>query len=137
MQIALGTDEEAPLVAAIEDHLGVLGHSVVRVAPGATWPEVGREVGLAVCRGTATFGICCCHTGTGVSIAANKVDGVRAALCGDAVTASGARRFNDANVLALGLRQTSTAVAIEIVDAFLAGVVDADERSMIDRLEQS
>ena len=136
MQIALGTDEEAPLVAAIEQHLASLGHAVVRVAPGAAWPEVGREVGVAVHRGDVTFGICCCHTGTGVSIAANKVDGVRAALCGDAVTAAGARRFNDANVLALGLRQTSTTVAIEVVDAFLSGVVDDAERSAIDRLEQ-
>jgi ribose 5-phosphate isomerase B len=71
-----------------------------------------------------------------VSIAANKIDGVRAALCGDAMTATGARRYNDANVLALGLRQTTPTVALEIVDAFLAGVVDETERPAIARVEQ-
>jgi ribose 5-phosphate isomerase B len=136
VQIALGTDEEAPLVAAIERYLTAHGHAVVRVGLGAAWPEVGREVGLAVHGGGAAMGICCCHTGTGVSIAANKIDGVRAALCGDAMTATGARRYNDANVLALGLRQTTPTVALEIVDAFLAGVVDETERPAIARVEQ-
>jgi ribose 5-phosphate isomerase B len=76
----------------------------------------------------------CCWTGTGVSIAANKVGGVRAALCTDAETARGARRWNDANVLALGLRLTSPTVAEEVVDAFLTTDVDPGERELIDRL---
>ncbi len=76
----------------------------------------------------------CCWTGTGVSIAANKVHGVRAALCTDAETARGARRWNDANVLALGLRLTSPVVASEMVDAFLTTAPDADERANIDRV---
>ena len=69
-----------------------------------------------------------------MSIAANKVPGVRAALCTDAATASGARRWNDANVLALGLRLTSDAVATEILDAFLSTEVEASERSTIAQL---
>ena len=84
--------------------------------------------------GAADLGVVACWTGTGVSIAANKVDGVRAALCTDAETARGARRWNDANVLAFGLRLTSIEVANEMVDAFLTTAVDADERPNIDRL---
>jgi ribose 5-phosphate isomerase B len=76
-------------------------------------------VAEAVASGHADRGVVCCWTGTGVSIAANKVPGVRAALCVDAETARGARRWNDANVLALSLRLTSEAVAKEIVTAFL------------------
>jgi len=76
----------------------------------------------------------CCWTGTGVSIAANKVPGVRAALCTDRGTAEGARRWNDANVLAFGLRLTTEAVAEELLDAFLGTDVDADEQAEIDKL---
>jgi ribose 5-phosphate isomerase B len=92
---------------------------------------VGRRVGEAVAGGDADAGIACCWTGTGVSIAANKVRGVRAALCTDAETARGARAWNDANVLALGLRLTSSAMAEEIVDAFLAGGPDGTEAENI------
>ncbi len=70
--------------------------------------------------GRAGTGIVCCWTGTGVSIAANKVPGVRAALCADAATAAGARKWNDANVLALSLRATAPAVGLEILEAFLS-----------------
>ena len=91
-------------------------------------------MGEAVSGGAADVGVVACWTGTGVSIAANKVDGVRAALCTDAETARGARRWNDANVLAFGLRLTSIEVANEMVDAFLTTAVDADERPNIDRL---
>jgi ribose 5-phosphate isomerase B len=73
----------------------------------------------------------CCWTGTGVSIAANKVPGVRAALCTDAETARGARRWNDANVLAFGLRLTSGEVAREMIDAFLSTDVDPTEESNV------
>ena len=76
----------------------------------------------------------CCWTGTGVSMAANKVPGVRAALCTDAETARGARRWNDANVLALGLRLTSPEVAREMLDAFLRTEVDTDERENVSHL---
>ncbi|MCP4379953.1 MAG: RpiB/LacA/LacB family sugar-phosphate isomerase, partial [Hyphomicrobiales bacterium] len=85
--------------------------------------------------GTADMGVVCCWTGTGVSIAANKVARVRAALCTDAATAEGARRWNDANVLALGLRLTSAPVACEMIDAFLAAEPDAGEAETIASVE--
>ena len=84
--------------------------------------------------GDADRGVVWCWTGTGVSIAANKVAGVRAALCTDAETARGARRWNDANVLALGLRLTSETSAREIVDAFLGTDPDGTETDNIARL---
>ncbi len=83
------------------------------------------------------MGVVCCWTGTGVSIAANKVDGVRAALCTDADTARGARRWNDANVLAMGLRITSIPLGLEMLDAFFDPGVELDptEADNIARLE--
>lgn len=137
MRIAYGTDEVTPLTEAIAGTLGQWGHHVVRVGAGDEWPEVGRWVGEAVAEGRADLGVVWCFTGTGVSIAANKVTGVRAALCVDAVTASGARRWNDANVLALSLRVTASTVAEEIVRAFLETEVDPAERAAIGRVESS
>jgi ribose 5-phosphate isomerase B len=91
-------------------------------------------VGEAVAQGAADRGVVCCWTGTGVSMAANKVPGARAALCGDPETARGARRWNDANVLALSLRLTTDALAGEMLDAFLATDPDPDEQPEIDKL---
>lgn len=135
MRIAFGTDESTPLTAAIKARLADLGHEVVTVAEDEVWTDVGRRVGEAVAGGQAERGVVCCWTGTGVSIAANKVPGVRAALCTDAETARGARRWNDANVLALGLRLTSTEVANEMLDAFLTTEPDADEVETIAGIE--
>ena len=134
MRIAFGTDEVTPVTDAVQGRLREAGHTVDAVAVGDPWPDVGRLVGEAVSARAADVGVVACWTGTGVSIAANKVDGVRAALCTDAETARGARRWNDANVLAFGLRLTSIEVANEMVDAFLTTAVDADERAVIDRL---
>ena len=116
------------------------GHEVIDpghgVADGtADWPEVGRLVAEAVASGAADLGVVCCWTGTGVSIAANKVMGVRAALCTDTATAAGARRWNDANVLALGLRLTTPTVAREICAAFVDTGSDDDERETVRRVE--
>jgi ribose 5-phosphate isomerase B len=123
LSIALGSDEATPLTDALLGHFAERGDSVERfgaIADGGTdWPAIARAVGTSVREGRVRYGVVCCWTGTGVSIAANKVAGVRAALCGDAETARGARRWNDANVLALSLRATSIPVALEIVDAFL------------------
>jgi ribose 5-phosphate isomerase B len=123
----------------VTDHinhaLAERGHEVVVVGEGDPWPDVGRGVGEAVAEGRADRGVVCCWTGTGVSMAANKVPGVRAALCTDGPTAEGARRWNDANVLALGLRLTSPTVADEMVDAFLATEVEADEVPNIAKLD--
>ncbi len=134
MRVALGTDEHTPLVEELQRGLAALGHDVVVVADGDPWPDVGRQVGEAVAAGEVERGVVCCWTGTGVSIAANKVPGVRAALCTDAETARGARRWNDANVLALGLRLTSPEVAREMVDAFLATPSDPAENETLGRL---
>ena len=133
-RLAFGTDEVTALSDAVEAVLGSVGEVVLSIH-GAPWPEVGARVGAAVASGEADVGVVMCWTGTGVSIAANKVPGVRAALCVDAPTAAGARRWNDANVLALGMRLTSPAVAAEIVEAFLGTDADPDERPIIDSLE--
>ena len=134
MRVALGTDEHTPLVDELRRGLGQLGHDVVVVADGDPWPDVGRRVGEAVAGGEVERGVVCCWTGTGVSIAANKVPGVRAALCTDAETARGARRWNDANVLALGLRLTSPEVAREMLAAFLTTTPDPAELDTLGRL---
>jgi ribose 5-phosphate isomerase B len=134
MRIAFGTDERTELTDGMRARLAEAGHEVVECGDGDPWPDVGRAVGEAVAAGRADRGVVCCWTGTGVSMAANKVAGVRAALCTDAETARGARRWNDANVLALGLRLTSGTVAEEVVDAFLTTEVDPSERELIDRL---
>jgi ribose 5-phosphate isomerase B len=132
--VAFGADERTALADSVVQHLEDLNHDVdVLVLPGS-WPDVGRIVGEAVASGQVERGVVCCWTGTGVSIAANKVPGVRAALCPDAETAAGSRRWNDANFLALSLRLTSAPVANEIVDAFLSTDTDPDEADAIARL---
>jgi ribose 5-phosphate isomerase B len=135
MRIAFGTDERTPLTAAVVELLRTSGHEVLVVADGSDWPDAGRAVGEAVASRVVDRGVVCCTTGTGVSIAANKVNGVRAALCTDAPTASGARRWNDANVLAFGLRLTTEAVAAEMLDAFLHTDPDPEEEPLVARIE--
>jgi len=134
MRIAFGTDARTPLTESIVESLRELGHEVVVDVEDEPWPDVGRSVAEAVAHGQADRGVVCCWTGTGVSIAANKVDGVRAALCTDAETARGARRWNDANVLALGLRLTSPTVAREMMEAFLTTEPDPGEAQTIARV---
>jgi len=136
VRIAVGSDEATELVTALVRHLEAHGHEVTSPVPlGDPWPEVGRAVAEAVASGAADRGVVCCWTGTGVSIAANKVRGARAALCADAETAQGARRWNDANVLALSLRSTDDVAGIAILDAFLATEPDDGELEAIARLE--
>jgi ribose 5-phosphate isomerase B len=118
MRFVVGTDEARPVVEHVAARLRERGHTV-EVLPVAQWGETSVAVARAVAEGRADQGVVCCWTGTGASIAANKVRGVRAALCADAPTAAGARKWNDANVLALSLRAASEPVASEIVDAWL------------------
>ena len=134
MRVAFGTDETTELTELLVRVLNEAGHQVVVSYVDRPWPEVGRSVGEAVASGVAERGVVCCWTGTGVSIAANKVPGVRAALCTDGETAAGARRWNDANVLALGLRLTSPAVARELLDAFFSTEPDPGEAANIAQL---
>ena len=134
MRVAFGSDEGTPIADDIAAALSAAGHELVLRVEEAPWPDVGRQVGEMVAAGEADRGVVCCWTGTGVSIAANKVPGVRAALCTDAETARGARRWNDANVLALGLRLTTPATAVEMLDAFLRTEADADEAANITKV---
>jgi len=98
--------------------------------------DAGRIVGEAVATGRAERGVACCITGTGVCIAANKVPGVRAALCTNVETVIGARQWNDANVLAFGLGSTNVDVAANMLEAFLATDFDVDEERLVARVEQ-
>jgi ribose 5-phosphate isomerase B len=134
MKVAFGTDEHTALTDTVRAELERRGHTVVAVDDGQ-WVEVGRGVGEAVAGGRCGTGVLFCWTGTGASIAANKVPGVRAALCTDAATAAGARTWNDANVLVMGLRLTSSEVATEMLDAWFATAVDPDEVDVIASLE--
>jgi len=134
-RIAFGTDETTALTRHVVTWLRERGHVVDVLADPSDWSDAGRRVGEAVASAAADRGVVCCWTGTGVSIAANKVPGVRAALCTDAETARGARRWNDANVLAMGLRLTSAPLAEEMLTAFLETSVDAGEAPTIARIE--
>jgi ribose 5-phosphate isomerase B len=123
MRIIMGSDEHNRMTDVIVEELNRQGHDIDLVGPPAnedlTWPHVARRVAEAIAQGHAEEGILCCWTGTGVSMAANKVPGVRAALCDDAETAKGARLWNNANVLCLSIRRTSEAIATEILKAWL------------------
>src|SRR5262249_32598553 len=110
VKVAFGSDERTALTDAVRADLEARGHEVVEVEDGEC-PAVGQDVGTLVATGECTTGVLFCWTGTGASIAANKVHGVRAALCTDAATAAGARKWNDANVLVMGLRLTTPDVA--------------------------
>lgn len=92
------------------------------------YPQYGKEVGEAVARGEFTKGIVICGTGIGISITANKVKGIRCALCHDCFSAEATREHNDANVLALGGRVVGPGLAVKIVDTFLNTPFSNDER---------
>jgi len=126
MRIAVAVDELTGIADAVVDELRRRGHEPL--LHGAftdderdDWAWASEAAARDVADGRADLGVVCCWTGTGASIAANKVSGVRAALCVDAPTAAGARRWNDANVLALSLRSTSEAQLREIFDAWFSG----------------
>jgi len=139
MRVAVGADEQTPLTDAVVENLRRRGHELVIVGPPGgedkQWAEVGHEVGALVASGSCDTAVLFCWTGTGASIAANKVRGARAALCTDAATAAGARRWNDANVVVMGLRLTSPEVAREVLDAWFSAEPDASEADNIARLE--
>jgi ribose 5-phosphate isomerase B len=139
VRVVLGSDERTALTDAVRDDLAARGADVVLVGPPAgepqEWAEVGRRVGESVATGATETGVLFCWTGTGASIAANKVTGVRAALCTDAETAAGARKWNDANVLVMSLRLTSPQLAHEMLDAWFATEPDPSEAANIARLE--
>lgn len=144
MRFAIAADELTGVAAEIGPELERRGHEVVS-AHGALsdterddWAWASEAAAGAVAGGSAEAAVVACWTGTGASIAANKVRGVRAALCGDAATAAGARRWNDANVLALSLRTTSRAELTEILDAWFADEpsTEADDRANVAHLAE-
>ena len=139
MKVVVGSDEQTHLVDEVVQDLKRRGHDVVLVGPPAgehiQWVEVSRNLGSLVATGEVGTGVLFCWTGTGASIAANKVRGIRAALCTDAATAAGARKWNDANVLVMSLRLTSPSLASEMLDAWFEATPDMSERENISMLE--
>ena len=136
MRIAVASDERTGVADAVVDELRRRGHDPVLHGAladdeRADWAWASEAAARDVANGRADQGIVCCWTGTGASIAANKVDGIRAALCGDAETARGARKWNDANVLALSLRTTSGAVLGEILDAWFEAEPSTDDADAV------
>jgi len=144
MRIAMGYDEQTHLIDTIRKDLEKRGFEVLVFAPmqdeKTAWPRVAREAAEAVAFDKADEGILLCWTGTGVSMAANKVPGIRAALCEDAETARGARLWNNANVLCISIRRTSETMAAEILDkwfdtSYKPNEVDDACLAMIEGLE--
>ena len=132
MRIAVSADELTGVAASVPELLRARGHEPVLhgayvADESPDWAWASERAARDVAQGVAEQAIVACWTGTGASIAANKVPGIRAALCADAPTAAGARRWNDANVLALSLRATSEAQLEEILDAWLDGAASTDE----------
>jgi ribose 5-phosphate isomerase B len=131
MKVAIGSDERTHLTDAVVEEVKRLGHEIELFGPLAGreqyWPEVAREAAESVAAGRNDEAILFCWTGTGISLAANKVPGVRAALCGDAETARGARLWNKANALCLSLRATSEVVAKEILATWFNTAYEPNE----------
>ncbi|MFD9302929.1 RpiB/LacA/LacB family sugar-phosphate isomerase [Streptomyces sp. NPDC060048] len=143
MRICVSSDMDEPVAHALLGELRDRGHDVVTfgaLRPGddPQWAACSEAAAREVAVGNADQAVVCCWTGTGASIAANKVPGVRAALCTDAYTADGARRWNHANVLALSLRLTSEPLLKEILDAWFTASVstDPEDQENVARIEQ-
>ena len=143
MKVAVAADERTGVAEAVVEELRRRGHDPI--PHGALndderddWAWASEAAARDVAEGRAEQAIVCCWTGTGASIAANKVDGVRAALCLDAQTADGARKWNDANALALSLRATSEAELAEILDAWFGGEPspDADDTANVEHIAE-
>jgi ribose 5-phosphate isomerase B len=143
MRVSVSADERVGIADTVLDELRKRGHEPI--PHGALsdserddWAWASESAARDVAEGRAAQGIVCCWTGTGASIAANKVPGIRAALCLDAQTADGARRWNDANVLALSLRATSEAELTEILDAWFTAEPSGDpgDRANVDHLAE-
>jgi ribose 5-phosphate isomerase B len=141
MKVAVAADERVGIAEAVVQGLRERGHEPIphgALAEGERddWAWASEAAARDVAEGRAEQAIVCCWTGTGASIAANKVAGIRAALCSDAATAQGARQWNDANVLALSLRATSEAEMAEILDAWFEGgpSPEAEDRANVEHL---
>lgn len=125
MRIALGSDHAGlVLKEALATRLADLGHEVEDLGTHdgepVDYPDYGAAVGRSVASGATELGVCCCGTGIGISIAANKIDGVRAAVVHDTTSARLAREHNDANVVCFGSRLIGEVVATDALEQFLA-----------------
>jgi len=138
MKIAVGSDKRTHLTDFVIDELERRGIEIELYGPlngeDIEWTDVAEKVSERVKDGECGQGVLFCWTGTGVCIAANKVPGVRAALCVDAKTAEGARKWNDANVLAMSLRMTSPTVAAEIIESWLSAEPEEEELENIEKV---
>ena len=133
MVIALGSDHGAfELKNFIIEHLKQKGVKTIDCGTNSVdscdYPDYAQKVCALINSGEATLGILVCGTGIGMSMAANKIDGIRCALCGDVFSAKATRSHNDANVLALGARVVGSGLALEIVDAYLATPFSQEQR---------
>lgn len=143
MKIAVGSDMKTRLTEVVVDELKKMGHEVdvfgALVKTPAAWPRVAVEVAEKVSTGDYDQAVLFCWTGTGISLAANKVRGIRAALCHDAETSRGARKWNDANILAMSLRAVSEQIAKEILEAWFntAPSTDREDVECLKYLEEA
>ena len=143
MKIAIAADESVGVAEIVLEEIRRRGHEPIAhgaLAEGErdAWAWASEAAARDVAEGRAEQAIVCCWTGTGASIAANKVAGVRAALCLDAQTADGARKWNDANALAISLRATSEAELAEILDAWFGGEAsgNADDAANVEHIAE-
>ncbi|MGH9198342.1 MAG: RpiB/LacA/LacB family sugar-phosphate isomerase [Acidimicrobiia bacterium] len=139
MKVIVGYDDESPTVEAVVRELESRG-AEVEVLDKDSWPDVALKVGESVGSGVKDMGVLFCWTGTGTSMMANKVRGVRAALCWEPWIAEGARKYNDANVLVMSLKRTDPEEALRILDAWFAvehpDEDEIDNIAAIDRFER-
>ncbi len=124
MKLVIGNDHAGvDLKNMIKEHLRKQGHEVINIGTNTLdsvdYPDIAKELSKYILKGKAQYGILICGTGIGIGIAANKVPGIRAALCSDTFSAHATREHNDANILTLGERVVGKGLAIDIVKAFL------------------
>lgn len=141
MRVAVSVDELTGVAEELVTQLRrrgleVVAHGAYAADERCDWAWASERAARDVAEGRTEQAVVACWTGTGASIAANKVPGIRAALCVDAQTADGARRWNDANVLALSLRLTTPALLEEILDAWFAAAPsgDREDRDNVEHL---
>lgn len=139
MKVSIGSDDLYPVATALYEELKRMGFEVkaygaLKSSKVEPWPDVAFSVAADVSEGKADLGVLICYTGTGASIAANKVKGIRAALCFDAESARGARLWNDANILVLSGRLTTPYVGREILSAWLS--VKEPDKSEIENIKK-
>ena len=141
MKVGFGCDHVAiELKNILKEHLEEKGYECVDYGAydpnvKVTYPEPGLKVAEAIMRGEVEKGVLICGTGIGISIAANKVKGIRAAVCHDTFSAQATREHNDANILAMGVRVVGPGLALKIVDTFLNTEFSGEERH-VNRIRQ-